>query len=350
MRAMATRPKKTLQALCLVRHDPWKVESVVVQSPAFPMRLRSVLALLAVPPALLFGGSLLGVGCVAFPFGSSGVDTVSSGGVGGAPFDNESTGTGTGSGFSSGEGGSTSFTTSTSTGTGILLGDAGTPSYKNLCGGDHPACEPGKLTDTCAQGGNPGVGGGPSASDAGAVSCQLVPSDGGAGGGGGSALTAQCGASGTAGDGDPCMTSADCGPEMGCIAGVTPICRAYCCESLESCPAETYCVTAQMNEAPSSAIPICIPAQNCELLNDATCPAGLTCAIVRATGTTSCVVPGSGTTGEACPCAAGFTCSSADNTCLQLCHAGSTTDCGSNGFCQGGTAPYPDGIGYCVSY
>ncbi len=293
------------------------------------MRLRRFLALLAVPPLIATGAS-----CAALSIGDLQGGSATSG-AGGAPF-NETNSDGT----SSGAGGAIALNPDAGAGG---TDSAEPPSFQYLCGGSHAACEPGTKTDTCAEGGNPGMGGSP-AGDAGAVSCQIVAvADGGPG------VTAQCGVSGAATDGDPCMSAADCAPELGCIAGLTPICRAYCCDSVESCPVETYCVTAPMNEAPFSIIPICIPAQSCVLLNDATCPAGLTCAIVRASGTTSCVTPGTSTTGQACPCAAGYTCSAADNTCLQLCHTGSD-ECGSNGFCQGGTKPYPDGIGYCVSY
>jgi hypothetical protein len=156
---------------------------------------------------------------------------------------------------------------------------------------------------------------------------------------------------GSAADGDPCSQASDCAAELGCIdTPVTPICRPYCCASFESCPPDTYCVKAAMAEAHQNQIPVCIPAMKCQLLNDTqTCPTGLTCAIVRESGTTSCVMPGAGQAGDPCPCAAGLTCSWTDGTCLQLCHTGSN-ECGANGFCQGGLQPYPQGIGYCVWY
>ena len=184
---------------------------------------------------------------------------------------------------------------------------------------------------------------GSGAGGAGAWSCQLVAADGG--------VLAQCGMSGEAADGDPCLSAVDCGAQLGCIAtGVTPICRAYCCDGPESCPTDTYCAKGAMAEAPQDLIPICIPAMKCALLNDSTCPAGLTCTIVRAAGTTSCVTPGTGTYGEPCPCAAGFACNADEGTCFQLCHTGSSGDCGPQALCQGGASQYPAGIGYCVSY
>jgi hypothetical protein len=258
-------------------------------------------------------------------------------GVGGSPVNNGSfTATG------SGQGG------------GVAFGDGGGPdvnaaaplfSYQYLCGSSSSICVPGGGTDLCAPGGNP-IMGGPGL-DASVLSCRLVSPDGGP-------IVAECGMGGGALEGDPCMSAADCAAELGCVASGTihGICRNYCCASLESCQADTYCVKAPMADAPAIQIPVCIPAMKCVLLDDSTCPPGLTCTIVREDGTTSCVPPataGMGTYGQPCPCAAGFTCSWANGTCLQLCHTGST-ECGENGYCQGGLQPYPMGIGYCVWY
>jgi hypothetical protein len=97
-------------------------------------------------------------------------------------------------------------------------------------------------------------------------------------------------------------------------------------------------------------IPVCLPVQKCKPLEDQTCSSGQTCTIVRDDGTTSCVDPGDGARGEACPCAAGFVCSKVNNTCLKLCRIGKdATDCGV-GSCQGGVMAYPEGIGICVGY
>jgi hypothetical protein len=283
---------------------------------------------IAAPLALLLAG---GCGLITavdasgpFAFGS-----------GGRPIDGIS-GTATGSGAG---GGSLSYDAGSE-----LAQQAPLTSYQYLCGGSSSACLPGASTDLCAPGGNPGVGG--SAPDASALSCRLVSNDGGP-------VAAVCGMGGGGANGDPCMTATDCGAELGCIgtsvSGVG-ICRPYCCASLESCPTDTYCVKTPMAEAPANEIPVCVPAMPCALLDDAqTCPPNTTCTIVRESGTTSCVTPGTGTYGEPCPCAAGYTCSWADGTCLKLCHTGSA-ECGTNGYCQGGLDPYPQGIGYCVWY
>jgi hypothetical protein len=109
-----------------------------------------------------------------------------------------------------------------------------------------------------------------------------------------------------------------------------------------------------MYESPEYQLPVCIPVMPCQLLPDS-CPAGLACAIVRQDGTTSCVTPGPGTEGHACPCAQGYTCSEPDGTCLKLCTttkvacpADQDCHCPPGEICQGGTSPYPMGVGICV--
>jgi hypothetical protein len=97
-------------------------------------------------------------------------------------------------------------------------------------------------------------------------------------------------------------------------------------------------------------IPVCIPATNCQLLNDKTCiDPGLTCTIVRADGTTSCVPLGPGQLNEKCPCAAGFVCSKLTNQCLKLCKIGyDEMYCGAMGACQAGSEGFPENYGVCV--
>lgn len=173
----------------------------------------------------------------------------------------------------------------------------------------------------------------------------------------GKEVVAQCEPFGTFSEGEVCIDQHDCGAGLGCAVGLdgSALCRSYCCGDAEVCPKNTYCEAQMMkiNDAsPSSAaMPVCIPASNCELLNDAdTCDAGLTCTIVRQDGTTSCVVPGAGQLNEPCPCAAGFICSKLLGTCLKLCRIGQEqSDCGPNASCQAGSnAYYPAGIGTCV--
>ena len=193
-------------------------------------------------------------------------------------------------------------------------------------------------TDNCAQGGNPGLGGG--AVDGSVVSCKLVDVDGG--------TAAQCGASGTSGENAPCKEASDCAAELGCVHGLTPVCLSYCCGDPDWCPSDTYCAPAVMEDDQSISIPVCTPADNCALFIDIPCTAGQTCQIVRDDGTTSCMAPGPGTDGQACPCAKGFTCSWSTGTCLTLCHTMGGTECGTKGYCEGGIEPYPDGVGVCI--
>ncbi len=267
-----------------------------------------------------------------------------------APVDIVTTLPGSSSTVTAGAGGSLGFTSAAAAGVGGAAGalDAGaadgdlpavlSTSYVNLCGGSESTCT-WVPSDSCVA--EEPVDGG--AGDASVLSCELVPTDGG--------VVATCSAPGASGDGDPCKTAADCQAGLGCIqVGVFGICRAYCCGSLEACRPDTYCTPQPMEEAPTSAIPVCTPVYPCELLDDATCPAGETCTIVRAVGTTSCVAPGKGTAHDPCPCAAGFTCSWSEGVCLQLCDTSDPSVCGTNAYCQGGTEPYPTGIGYCVSY
>lgn len=178
------------------------------------------------------------------------------------------------------------------------------------------------------------------------TACALTPALGGA--------LAACVPVGTFGEGEPCKTADNCAVALGCVA--TPnggVCRSYCCGDVELCPASTYCDLRPMAEdtinAPPISIPVCVPAMSCELLNDEmTCPPSLTCTIVRADGTTSCVVPGSGGLNEPCPCAAGYICSKLKNECKKLCHIGQDAiDCAGAGTCLGGGVGYPDGFGVC---
>jgi hypothetical protein len=196
-----------------------------------------------------------------------------------------------------------------------------------------------------------GVGGGGPAPTGvgGGGDCQLAvdESDGVAG---------ACLEAGEGTKGASCLTSADCGPGLGCVQEEGQnVCRPYCCGSLEDCPASTYCtlqplslgdLPPDMDEAP--AIPVCSPTTTCTLLDDNTCDAGMTCTIVRVDGTTSCVTPGDGGAGQPCPCAAGHVCNTAKGECLQLCEVGGNSECPSNYTCQSGGQIYPAGFGVCV--
>ena len=104
------------------------------------------------------------------------------------------------------------------------------------------------------------------------------------------------------------------------------------------------------------AVPVCVQADNCKL-DDAypcdptqaggcTCPESKMCTVVRDDGTTSCVTPGSGRSGDACPCAPSYFCSQGVQTCVKVCKTDRSTDCGT-GRCQA-TAGFPTGFGLCT--
>lgn len=208
--------------------------------------------------------------------------------------------------------------------------------YAELCGSGFP-CTPGSSACVSA---SLDVG---EADD----TCQVFPSDEGP--------VAACVPAGAFGLGDPCVTAGDCAAGLGCVqANGAGVCRPYCCGDVELCPEDTYCAPQPMAEDAASEtpleIPACIPATHCELLNDAaTCPPGLTCTIVRADGTTSCIEPGDGKLGASCPCAAGYVCAKLTDTCRKLCRIGhDELDCPNGGTCQGGSTGYPENIGICV--
>ncbi|WP_233562566.1 hypothetical protein [Sorangium cellulosum] len=215
--------------------------------------------------------------------------------------------------------------------------------FAHLCG---EGCTPGGNPSECSSSeGGSGTGMSPVQR----LHCQLALVDGDA--------MPSCQPVGRFDRGGPCHRGTDCTIGLGCAAadGEGGVCRQYCCGNVESCAPGTYCDERPMAEsileggAPVS-IPVCVPAVNCELLNDSVCPAGQTCTIVREDGTTSCVAPGAGRAGESCPCAPGFVCSMLTNQCKQLCRIdGSARDCGSGAKCQGGSGAYPPGFGVCVS-
>jgi hypothetical protein len=206
--------------------------------------------------------------------------------------------------------------------------------YMDMCGG---GCMSGDKSISCALPGNP--------ENPPNTSCQIVPTTDGP--------VAACATPGVFNEGEPCEKTANCGPSLGCVRmeSDVAVCRPYCCGDIEACAPGTYCTLGAMaddtiNPTPIQ-IPVCIPATPCTPLDDTTCPEGRTCTLVRTDGTTSCVVPGPGKQGDACPCAAGHVCVLSSNQCRALCHVGAG-DCASGMLCQGGSEDLPDGIGVCV--
>src|SRR6185437_1572437 len=146
--------------------------------------------------------------------------------------------------------------------------------------------------------------------DAAVPTCQVVAA--------GTTAATQCVTAGTGTLDFPCHAASDCAPGFGCatLAPGVSTCRRYCCDSLESCLTGTYCAPQPMAEAPKLEIPVCINAMACDLISGQPCQNGEACQIVRDDGTTSCVKPGTGKAGDACPCDKGYTCSWSNNTCL----------------------------------
>jgi hypothetical protein len=182
-------------------------------------------------------------------------------------------------------------------------------------------------------------------------------------------VTSQCAVVGPGGDNAPCLTSADCKAGFGCVGDQNSgKCQAYCCESADNCKQGKYCADRALRDAVINAlpkgssdisktlsIPVCVPAENCDLGapypcttgTQCACEAGTACLVVRSDGTTTCAVPGAGKVGDPCPCAWGHVCSAATNQCLQLCYTPSAPSCGDGGRCQS-ASELPDGWGVCV--
>ncbi|MCL2824173.1 MAG: hypothetical protein FWD57_09295 [Polyangiaceae bacterium] len=175
-----------------------------------------------------------------------------------------------------------------------------------------------------------------------------------------------CSQAGGGADNAPCFTSADCAPGTTCVGNANMgVCRAYCCYSPESCAQGKYCGVAQSrdqllnNPDQQFLLPVCIPGNDCELLPGPDginrCAEGLICAVVRADGTTACVLSGIAGEGEQCrdssagqsACGEGFVCLKTTNTCVALCRVTDPNGCG-DGVCQGGSKGLPEPYGVCV--
>jgi hypothetical protein len=168
-----------------------------------------------------------------------------------------------------------------------------------------------------------------------------------------------------AGSGDidaPCLDGSDCQPGLACVGRVAGRCRPYCCDhSACGSLSGTHCAEEPLLGVPEVAgrapvVPVCVPAVECSLAEDypcagiaCTCPDDTACMVVSDEGKTSCVEPGNGAVGDACPCKWGHVCSKTTNECEKLCQtAAPGDDCGS-GRCQA-TAALPVGWGICVGY
>ena len=205
-----------------------------------------------------------------------------------------------------------------------------------------------------------------------------VPASGGVGGGEipgyachvvlvGNAPKSACAPVGDGAVDAPCFTGDDCSAGLACVRYRSVArCRPYCCRGDEACGKGSYCTEQPLvdDSIPSTAsaplVPVCAPADECNLEDPYPCPdgrvcqcsAGKACLVVRTDGTTSCETPGQGELGGACPCQYGFVCSRATGTgvCHQLCATSPTSSlpaCGKGARCQS-SSELPVGFGVCV--
>jgi hypothetical protein len=169
-----------------------------------------------------------------------------------------------------------------------------------------------------------------------------------------------CGVSGLGELGSPCASVSDCRPGFGCVGPEQQgRCLPYCCASEAACGAASYCDPRPLrepglSEASAPRVPVCVPADNCDLGepypcegDGCTCSEATSCTVVRTDGTTSCREPGEGQVDDPCPCAPGFVCSKAMGTCLKVCSARDGEAACPFGMCQLSQA-FPEGWGVCV--
>jgi hypothetical protein len=130
----------------------------------------------------------------------------------------------------------------------------------------------------------------------------------------------------------------------------------YCCSQQTSCGANTYCAERQLRSPAGTEpvpVPVCVPADACSLdeqypcaSDQCRCTGDTACMLVRS-GTTTCLKPGTGQQGDACPCAWNHLCSSVTNQCVKICHTDpSKSECGTQK-CQA-SDELPANFGVCV--
>ena len=186
---------------------------------------------------------------------------------------------------------------------------------------------------------------------------------------------------------EPCFSASDCQAGYACIGGgLTGRCRPFCCHGASSCDSlsGTYCSHQPQrentsDESPEDAliVPVCIPADDCDLTDPYPCPPGRTCGcpegkaclVVRTAdaaenpaGSTACIEPGPGKAGELCPvegripktdepepklCGHGLVCSRATARCVELCSTLGVGTSRCSGLCQASPA-LPTGWGICI--
>jgi hypothetical protein len=183
----------------------------------------------------------------------------------------------------------------------------------------------------------------------------------------GNGPSAVCAAAGDGIADAPCFSGSDCAAGLACVRYRNVArCRPYCCHGEDACGKGSYCTEQALvdDSIPSAVssllVPVCAPADGCDLEEPYPCPPGRVCQceatkaclVVRNDGTTTCETPGTGELGGACPCKYGYVCSRATGTgvCQQLCSTAvgsSLPACAKGARCQS-SSELPAGFGVCV--
>jgi hypothetical protein len=230
-------------------------------------------------------------------------------------------------------------------------------------GGEAGTSSPGGAPGAGGEGGSAGGVGGAggeagNASEPGvlaAYSCQVTRQS--------NMLVRQCLPAGRGKVNAPCFSSGDCAPGSACVMeGDAGRCLPYCCDQSSNCIPGTFCAERPLRKAASDTstaepphVPVCVPADACSLEEQFPCPSGTecrckgdtACMVVRDDGTTTCMKPGTGLQGDACPCAWNHVCSSVTQQCVKICRTDPTKDdCGVQK-CQA-SSELPPNFGVCV--
>ena len=176
-------------------------------------------------------------------------------------------------------------------------------------------------------------------------------------------LLRQCVRAGTGGVNAPCFSAADCAPSLASVTANRAGRSLPNSPNQDSnCTSGTYCAERPLRKATTDTsdtepphVPVCVPADGCSLEDEFPCPAGTdcrckgdtACMVVRDDGTTTCMKPGTGQQGDACPCAWNHVCSSVTQQCITICRTDPTrNDCGVQK-CQA-SSELPENFGVCV--
>jgi hypothetical protein len=170
-------------------------------------------------------------------------------------------------------------------------------------------------------------------------------------------LSPECSPAGAGKTGSTCAKQADCAAGYFCVQ-TDAQCHKLCCGGdWTGCdsPSE-HCITNLDYPNGSTGAMLCYPVNTCDALTPTSCtPAGTACLIADATGATACLPPGTGGTGQPCPCQGGFACVTEPNaasTCHRLCKAVAG---GAPPYCQAGEGDCvhhtrdPAGVGECLN-